>query len=219
MSNDNNNHASPEPNETPILPYLELLKTLDDGDLEEEHESCKRDFRDASTRIKELSLERGEVASFEPGLLNAATINFWRAYDNLFAVEKEMKERQKAEAERMYQEEHAYEDMMLEARLSAIDQWLDAGGSLTDMIRTAMSITLRMASDLPTEAEYSAIKHGYPDLTACAMEAEAILLHARDQLRQAVETTERALRRINDLKAHVRTETAHGKQYQNAIPF
>lgn len=180
--------------------YSELVNAMDEDEIERELKSCEEAVEATYERIGDITAELRSGIRDDNALDDVKRL-LGRHEESLKIVQAEIHQRQqnaKAEAT-----EEQIERIMREIQGKALEDWMDEGGDLTEQIRSAMSFTLRLAAALPTEGRYEYKGWRYGDIVDRAQGGEAYLLQAYEQLKEAVENVECAIRRADAIRGIV----------------
>lgn len=187
------NPSEPHPAVTGSLQkFKELVNAMDEAELETELQSCLGGVKVAQQIVNEIQAANdGDVEGNSAFEIWSHTLKIRE--ENLQAVRDEIHQRQQNAKQESLEEQR--KAIMKDIQVQMMESWLNEAGDLTEIVRTAMSFTLRLASLLPTEGRYEFKSWRYHHFQDKAQATEDHLLIAYESLKASVEQVEWAIRR------------------------
>lgn len=199
-----------------VTSYSELLTvTSDEGLINEEREEKNRFLQlnvDLFNAIKqELSQEK----------IEAIKTGIKIAQENVAAIQRERQNRGHYDSS----DEPTPEQMtnvLNRAKIAAMRSTLDLAQDITEMISTAMSMALRVASDLPTEERYEPMTQQRA-LIEQSKNAATLMVRLWEELQNAQRLAERSLNSIElarrALEGEIALQEGQPNPYPDELPF
>lgn len=200
-----------------IKSYAELLTEMDDAQLKRERNEEQNKFLAENVELFNAIQEQHPQETVE-----AIKAELKKTIENLHAIEGEIERRDPYAG---FETEPTPEQMtqaLNEVKKQAMAALISLGQDITEMLSTAMSLMLRLASDLPTEDRYEPLTQERAVIEQ-AKKAASLLQKAWEEAQGAVRLVERALNSVELSRRALIGEIAlsEGKEnpYKDEIPF